>query len=203
MFSLASGRGWGNRTWPGVVWLALPVVLLLWFLRPTPSVIYVSWDPFIISRTPISPRPPGALAVLRDSYATTLVSAGAVIAWAAWHRWHSTRSGVARSVWAPFCFLPTYVFGLDAVRHILAIGRCQYYVGGPVPDLPKEVAQAAFTSGAAFLITVVAGCLAVSLNWKNRIRSERPPYLPAILAAVGVAVAGNWYVLWFMCQPVR
>jgi hypothetical protein len=187
-------------------WIAgigLPVFFFVRLIGPEPHVIYVSWDPFIVQPNPIRFEAPGALALLVDSYSSTLTATAILAVWAAWRRWRASGSERVRPVWLPVCFLPTFVCGIEAVRHILAVSRCHGYVAGAVPNLPKEIGEAALTSGVAFAVTLIAGTIAACLSWSDRVRWRRLPALSAVLAAIALAVGGNWWLLWVIVQPLR
>lgn len=190
-----------RRACRAIVGIGVPAFFLVRLLAPFRSVIYVSWEPFEIETNTIPSRLPALAAEVLYGYPNTLLALGVLLA-ALGFRCRRVRGQRGAVVWLPVCFLPAYVFGIEAVKHIRAVTRRHYWTSDP-PDLRTETSTAFAGSVTVLLLTLLAGSLAAAAlgHWRTKggVALSIPPVVLAIVLAVGL----DWYVWWAVIQPVR
>jgi len=201
MFESALRRSLLGRVLP-VYWIAVPVVFGARLLEPFQSVIYISRNPFQVESNTLQSGLPRVAAEVLYSYPTTFLACGVLILSVGVAEWSQRAKRRAAPVWLPVIYLPAFVFGIEAVKHIRAISRRHYWVANP-PSPAVEVTRGMVASAFVFLATVVL-CSLVAI-WINRPKVAGGAFMPVppVLIAIAVAVGLDWFVFWSICQPAR
>lgn len=184
-----------------IVGIGVPAFFLVRLLAPFRSVIYVSWEPFEIETNTIPSRLPALAAEVVYGYPNTLLAI-AVMLVALVIRWHRVRNRRVAPVWLPVCFLPAYVFGIEAVKHIRAVSRRHYWTSHP-PDLRTEASTAFAGSVTVLLLTLLAGSLVAAALGHRQTKGGAALSIPPVVLAIVLSVGLDWYLWWAVIQPIR
>lgn len=195
--SLGKSLSWFGRF---VFWIGLPLVFLIRLLTPRPRIIYISWEPLSVW---VSSRGPHRLALMGEmliNYRSTLTAIGALLLCMFWWRYRRSVRKISTPVWLPICFLPTYVYGIEAVSHLRETMSCH---GMTVQrNIWADYLQALFATGIVFLGTVIAGSIAGNLLGHFRRHSGYALVMPPVVLAICLCVGANWFVFWLLFQPL-